>query len=172
MFDEEDHSRMQAALEEARFASERDEVPIGAVLIHRETGEIVGRAGNRTIEQCDPTAHAEILLIREMCRKLGVQRIPDYDLYVTVEPCPMCAAALSFARIGTIVFGASDPKSGGISSTVDLYSKPQIHHKPAILAGLMAEECGQIIKDFFARKRSAEKGINSSLPDPLFIVKE
>ena len=153
MFNEKDHSRMQAALEEARFASERDEVPIGAVLIHRETGEIVARAGNRTIEQSDPTAHAEILLIRDMCQKLGVQRIPEYDVYVTIEPCPMCAAALSFARIGTIIFGATDPKSGGITSEVDLYSKPQLHHKPATLSGLMAEECGQMMKDFFSRKR-------------------
>ena len=144
---------MQAALEEARFASERDEVPIGAVLIHRETGEIVARAGNRTIEQADPTAHAEILLIRDMCQKLGVQRIPEYDVYVTIEPCPMCAAALSFARIGTIVFGATDPKSGGITSEVELYSKPQLHHKPITLSGLMAEECGQMMKDFFSRKR-------------------
>lgn len=155
MFNENDHSRMQAALEEARLAFNRDEVPIGAVLVHRETGEIVAKAGNRTIEQADPTAHAEILLIREMCGKLGVQRIPDYDLYVTIEPCPMCAAALSFARIGKVIFGATDPKSGGITSTVDLYSKPQLHHKPQTLSGLLAEDCGQIMKDFFARKRQA-----------------
>jgi len=155
MFTEKDHNRMQAALEEARLASERDEVPIGAVLVHRETGEIVAKAGNRTIEQADPTAHAEILLIREMCGKLGVQRIPDYDLYVTIEPCPMCAAALSFARIGQVIFGATDPKSGGITSAVDLYTKPQLHHKPVALSGLMADECGQIMKDFFARKRQA-----------------
>lgn len=154
MFTETDHNRMRVALEEARLAFGRDEVPIGAVLVHRETGEIVAKAGNRTIEQADPTAHAEILLIREICAKLGVQRIPDYDLYVTIEPCPMCAAALSFARIGTIVFGASDPKSGGITSAVELYNKPQLHHKPITLSGLMSEECGQIMKDFFACKRA------------------
>lgn len=153
MFDETDHNRMQAALEEARLAFDRDEVPIGAVLVHRDTGEIVASAGNRTIEHADPTAHAEILLIREICGQLGVQRLPEYDLYVTIEPCPMCAAALSFARIGTIVFGAPDPKSGGITSAVDLYTKPQLHHKPVTRSGLMGEECGQIMKDFFALKR-------------------
>lgn len=154
MFDETDHNRMRAALEEARLAFDRDEVPIGAVLIHRETGEIAARAGNRTLEQCDPTSHAEILLIRDMCKKLGVQRIPDYDLYVTIEPCPMCAAAISYARIGTVIFGATDPKSGGITSTVALYTQPQLHHKPAILSGLMSDACAQIMKDFFARKRT------------------
>lgn len=144
---------MQAALEEARLASDRDEVPIGAVLVHRDTGEIVAKAGNRTIEQADPTAHAEILVIREVCKSLGVQRLPEYDLYVTIEPCPMCAAAISFARIGTVTFGASDPKSGGITSDIDLYTKPQIHHKPQVISGVMATECGQIMTDFFTRKR-------------------
>jgi tRNA(adenine34) deaminase len=153
MFTEDDHSRMYAALEEARLAAARDEVPIGAVLVNRITGEIVAKSGNRTIELSDPTAHAEILVIREMCRKLGVQRIPDYDLYVTIEPCPMCAAALSFARIHTVFFGAPDPKSGGITSPVDLYSKPQIHHKPIIKSGLISDKCGQLMKDFFAGKR-------------------
>lgn len=153
MFNEIDHSRMQAALEEAQLAAKRDEVPIGAVLVHRESGEIVARAGNRSIEYADPTAHAEILVIREMCRSLGVQRLPEYDLYVTIEPCPMCAAALSFARIGTVIFGASDPKSGGITSPVDLYSKPQLHHKPTVKSGLMGDICGQIMTDFFKRKR-------------------
>ena len=157
MFNENDHNRMQAALEEARLAFHRDEVPIGAVLVHRDTGEIVARAGNRTIEQADPTAHAEILVIREICKTLGVQRIPEYDLYVTIEPCPMCAAAISFARIGTVIFGASDPKSGGITSPVDLYSKPQLHHKPAVLPGLIADDCAQIMKDFFVRKRAGYK---------------
>ncbi|MBL8641477.1 MAG: nucleoside deaminase [Alphaproteobacteria bacterium] len=157
MFDEKDHSRMQAALEEASLAFHRDEVPIGAVLVDTKTGEIVARASNRTIEQSDPTAHAEILLIREMCQRLGVQRIPDYDIYVTIEPCPMCAAALSFARIQRVIFGASDPKSGGITSPVALYQKPQLHHKPKILSGLMMEECREIMKRFFAEKRGFVK---------------
>jgi tRNA(Arg) A34 adenosine deaminase TadA len=153
MFTEDDHSRMLSALEEARCAGVRDEVPIGAVLVNRITGQIVAKAGNRTIEYSDPTAHAEILVIRETCQKLGVQRIPDHDLYVTIEPCPMCAAALSFARIHTVFFGATDPKSGGITSSVDLYSKSQLHHKPIIKSGLLSDKCGQLMKDFFAGKR-------------------
>jgi tRNA(adenine34) deaminase len=153
MLTEDDHNRMLLALEEARLAGERNEVPIGAVLVNKKTGEIVAKSGNRTIELSDPTAHAEILVIREACQKLGVQRIPDHDLYVTIEPCPMCAAALSFARIHTIFFGASDPKSGGITSPVDLYAKAQIHHKPVIQSGLYEGECGQLMKEFFAGKR-------------------
>ncbi len=155
MFTDIDHSRMYEALEEARLAAERDEVPIGAVLVHQKTGNIVAKAGNRSIEMADPTAHAEILVIREMCRKLGVQRLPEYDLYVTIEPCPMCAAALSFARVGTVIFGASDPKSGGITSDVNLYAHSQLHHKPHVKFGLMAEDCGKIMKDFFAEKRKS-----------------
>lgn len=153
MLNEDDHNRMRAALEEARFAFERDEVPIGAVLVHRESGNIVARAGNRTIEQADPTAHAEILVIREMCQELGVQRIPEYDLYVTIEPCPMCAAAISFARIHTVTFGATDPKSGGLTSPLNMYTHSQLHHKPVVKSGVLGEECAQMMKDFFARKR-------------------
>ena len=153
MFSEIDHSRMLAALEEARRAAERDEVPIGAVLVHRESGDIVSTAGNRSIELADPTAHAEIQVIRDLCGQLGVQRLPEYDLYVTLEPCPMCAAAISFARIGTLFFGASDPKSGGLTSSVDLYRHSQLHHKPQVQGGLLADMCSQILKDFFQTKR-------------------
>lgn len=148
-----DHIRMQAALEEAQAAANREEVPIGAVLVDSRSGEIVARAGNRTLEHTDPTAHAEILLIRELCEQVGAQRLPDYDLYITLEPCPMCAAAISFARIRRVIFGASDPKSGGITSTMKMYEHPQMHHKPEILAGVMAFECSQLLKDFFAKKR-------------------
>ena len=156
MFSEKDHSRMLAALEEARRAAERDEVPIGAVLVHRESGDIVSTAGNRSIELADPTAHAEIQVIRDLCGQLGVQRLPEYDLYVTLEPCPMCAAAISFARIGTLFFGASDPKSGGLTSPVDLYRHSQLHHKPQVQGGLLADMCSQILKDFFQKKRQKE----------------
>lgn len=148
-----DNIRMQAALEEARQAASRDEVPIGAVLVDSRTGEIVARAGNRTIEQADPTAHAEIQVIREVCGRVGLQRLPEYDLYVTLEPCPMCAAAISYARIRRLIFGAADPKSGGITSTVKMYEFPQMHHKPETVGGIAAEDCGQLLKDFFARKR-------------------
>ncbi len=162
MFKEYDLTCMHAALEEARNAYERDEVPIGAVLVDRARGEIVVRAGNRTIEQADPTAHAEILVLREMCRTLGVQRLPEYDLYVTLEPCPMCAAAISYARIGRLYFGASDPKSGGILHGPALYTHKALHHKPRVEHGLLADECGQLLKAFFAAKRQ-KKG-EATLP--------
>ncbi len=150
-----DHSAMSAALEEARLAAQREEVPIGAVLVDPRTGDIVARAGNRTIELVDPTAHAEILVIRELCQKLGVQRLPEYDLYVTLEPCPMCAAAISFARIRTLHFGADDPKSGAVTAdNIHLYSFPQLHHTPIVKTGMLQEECSRILKEFFAEKRS------------------
>ncbi len=149
-----DHSAMSAALEEARLAGQHDEVPIGAVLVDSRTGNIVARAGNRTITESDPTAHAEILVIRALCKKLGVQRLPEYDLYVTLEPCPMCAAAISFARIRTIHYGAADPKSGAITpQNINLYNFPQLHHSPNVKGGILKEDCGHILKDFFAKKR-------------------
>lgn len=149
-----DHNTyMNEALAEAEKAASRDEVPIGAVLVDSRNGEIVARSSNMTIEHSDPTSHAEILVIREMCRNLGVQRLPEYDLYVTLEPCPMCAAAISFARIKTLVFGASDPKSGGLLSGPIMYSHAQLHHKPDIVHGILADQCGQILKDYFRSKR-------------------
>ncbi|MGB1077125.1 MAG: nucleoside deaminase [Bdellovibrionales bacterium] len=152
--DKSDITFMSAALEEAKLAFERDEVPIGAILVHKDTGEIVARAGNRTIELSDPTAHAEILCVRALCTSLGVQRLPDYDLYVTLEPCPMCASALSFARLNRVVFGAVDLKSGGLNEGLRLYEYPQLHHKPSVTLGVLSEECGQILKDFFKMKRA------------------
>lgn len=144
---------MQAALEEAKAAAARDEVPIGAVLVHAESGEIAARNGNRTIEHKDPSAHAEILVIREACEKAGAQRIPEYDLYVTLEPCTMCAAALSFARIRRLVYGASDAKGGGVEHGARFYEQPTCHHKPEIENGVLADECGQILRDYFKGKR-------------------
>ena len=148
-----DLTYMQAALEEAKQAAARDEVPIGAVLVHAETGEIAARNSNRTIELNDPSAHAEMLVIREICEKEGAQRIPDYDLYVTLEPCAMCAAAISFARIHRIVFGALDPKGGGILHGGKFYEQPTCHHRPEVSSGILAEDCGQILKDYFKGKR-------------------
>ncbi len=150
---EKDITYMRVALEEAKLAYDRDEVPIGAVIVDRQSGEIVARNGNRTIEMSDPSAHAEILCVREVCDKLGVQRFPEYDLYVTLEPCPMCAAALSYARVARVVYGASDVKSGGISSDIKLYERSQIHHKPEVVHGALEQECGEILKSFFAAKR-------------------
>lgn len=145
---------MQEALAEAELAAARDEVPIGAVLVDAATGQIVARAGNRTRELADPTAHAEMLVIRQHCAALGVQRIPDHDLYITLEPCPMCAAAISFARIRRVIYGAADPKSGGIAQGPFLYTHPQLHHKPEVTGGVLAEECAAVLTRFFQKKRT------------------
>lgn len=149
----EDSDFMALALAEARAAAERDEVPIGAVLVDSETGQVIARTGNRTIEYADPTAHAEILAIREGCRIAGSQRIPACDLYVTLEPCAMCAAAISFARIRRVVFGASDPKGGGILHGGKFFDQSTCHHRPAVEHGVLGEEAGQVLRDFFRSKR-------------------
>lgn len=143
---------MRAALEEANRAAIRDEVPIGAIITD-EKGKIVARTGNQTRERSDPCAHAEILAIRTACENANSQRIPNYTLYVTLEPCAMCAAAISFARISRVIFGASDQKGGGILHGGEFYTQPTCHHKPSVQHGLMAEECGEILKNFFKRKR-------------------
>lgn len=148
-----DHTRMNAALEEARLAAARNEVPIGAVLVNSQNGDIVARAGNLSLEQNDPTAHAEMLVIRSLCAQIGAQRIPDYDLYVTLEPCPMCAAAISFARIRRLVIGAEDPKSGGVLHGPKLYQHSQLHHKPQVESGVLAEDSSALLKSFFAVRR-------------------
>ncbi len=144
---------MQMALEEARAAQVRDEVPVGAVIVHAQSGEILSRAGNRSIERKDPTAHAEIMAIRAACKTAGAQRIPEYDLYVTLEPCAMCAAAISFARIRRIVFGAHDIKGGAVLNGPAFYTQPTCHHAPDIAHGLLADECGALLKAFFRDKR-------------------
>lgn len=144
---------MQLALEEAKKAALRDEVPIGAVLVDSHTGEVLAKNGNRTIELRDPTAHAEILVIREACMLKDAQRIPGCSLYVTLEPCTMCAASISFARIDKLVFGALDKKGGGVLHGARFYEQETCHHKPKISHGLLADECAKILKDFFAKKR-------------------
>ena len=152
MFDDQDHNFMRAAMEEAIAAGARGEVPIGAVLVD-SAGNIVARAGNATIASSDPTAHAEIAVIRARCAELGVQRIPDHDLYVTLEPCAMCAGAIAFARIRRLVFAASDPKGGGVLHGGKFFEQPTCHHKIVVDHGLMADEGGRILKEFFAAKR-------------------
>lgn len=144
---------MAFALEEARLAETRGEVPIGAVLVAPD-GRIAARAGNRTREQSDPTAHAEILAIREACQAIGSERLVDYALYVTLEPCPMCAAAISFARIRRLYYGATDPKGGGVESGPRIFSQPTCHHAPEVYGGMMETDCSNILKAFFATKRS------------------
>lgn len=155
----EDHeySYMRLALAEAEKAKERDEVPVGAIIVHSHTGEILSRASNRSIEQHDPTAHAEVMAIRDACAKLGVQRIPDYDLYVTLEPCAMCAGAISFARLNKVVFGAYDVKGGAVFHGPEFFEQPTCHHHPEIHGGILEEECGALLRNFFALKRKMKK---------------
>ena len=143
---------MQAALNEARKAAERGEVPVGAVLVSPE-GEIVARAGNRTRALSDPTAHAEVLVIRERCAELGSERLPGHDLYVTLEPCAMCATALSAARVRRLYYGASDPKSGGVEHGAKVFSHAQCHHMPEVYDGIGAVEAAALLKEFFAQRR-------------------
>lgn len=142
---------MQAAIKEANKAHEKGEVPIGAVLMF--DGKIVARSGNITVLNSDPTAHAEINVIRQRCAELGVQRLPDHDLYVTLEPCPMCAAAISFARIRTLYFGAYDPKGGGVDHGARVFDHPQCHHKPEIIGGMEEKRCGELLTAFFKDRR-------------------
>ncbi|MCB9980092.1 MAG: nucleoside deaminase [Rhodospirillales bacterium] len=144
---------MKAALEEAQHAAELDEVPIGAVIVWQN--DIIARHGNRTRTLHDPSAHAEILAIREACQKLGAQRIPDCDLYVTLEPCTMCAAAISFARIKRLVIGAPDPKGGAVMNGIRFFEQPTCHHKKIdLITGLEEDACAQILKTFFQSKRA------------------
>lgn len=153
MNDDVDTKFMAMAMEEAQSAANRDEVPIGAVLVDYKSGTVIVRTSNRTIENADPTAHAEILAIRDGCRAAGAQRIPDCDLYVTLEPCAMCAAAISFARIRRVVFGASDPKSGGVLHGGKFFEQPTCHHRPEIAHGALAEESAALLKGFFQARR-------------------
>ncbi len=145
-------SHMDAALDEARAAGARGEVPVGAVLVS-PAGNIVARAGNRTRTDSDPTAHAEVLVIREACAKLGTERLVGYDLYVTLEPCPMCAMVISAARIARLYYGASDPKSGGVAQGPRVFSHPQAHHVPEVYDGIGAQDAEVLLREFFANRR-------------------
>lgn len=142
---------MQIALTEAEAAASRGEIPVGAVVLRG--GEVIAQAGNRTRELRDPTAHAEVLVIREACRLLGQERLSGCDLYVTLEPCPMCAAAISNARIGRLYYGASDPKSGGIGQGPRIFSHPQCHHVPEVYDGIDEARSGALLAEFFAGLR-------------------
>lgn len=145
-------SHMDIALDEARAAAARGEVPCGAVII-APNGDIVARAGNRTRELNDPTAHAEILAIRAACATIGSERLTDHDLYVTLEPCPMCAMAISAARLKRLYFAASDPKSGGLNQGPRIFTHPQAHHVPEIYDGIREAESQTLLTEFFAALR-------------------
>lgn len=143
---------MAQALAEARAARARGEVPVGAVVVAAD-GRVLAAAGNRTRELRDPTAHAEILALRAACAAAGSERLPGHDLYVTLEPCPMCAAAVSNARIARLYYGASDPKSGGVAHGARVFTHPQCHHVPEVYDGIAAPEAEALLKAFFAEKR-------------------
>ncbi|MXX89427.1 MAG: nucleoside deaminase [Boseongicola sp. SB0677_bin_26] len=145
-------SYMHLALEEARAAANRDEVPVGAVLIGPDR-KILARDGNRTRELSDPTAHAEILVIRAGTMRLGSERLAGCDLYVTLEPCAMCAAAISAARIARLYYGAPDPKSGGVAHGARVFSHPQAHHVPEIYDRIGAEASAKLLREMFQDKR-------------------
>src|SRR6516162_3277204 len=142
---------MSIALEEARAAAARGEVPVGCVVVR--DGTIVARAGNRTIADRDPTAHAEMVAIRAAASALGSERLADCDLYVTLEPCAMCAAAMSFARIRRLYFGAVDVKGGAVELGVRFFAAPTCHHRPEIYGGINESECGELLKSFFQARR-------------------
>jgi tRNA(adenine34) deaminase len=144
-------SFMELALDEARKAQSLGEVPIGCVIVR--DGAVVARAGNRTLADKDPTAHAELIAIRVAAARIGTERLTDCDLYVTLEPCTMCAAASSFARIRRLYFGATDPKGGAVESGVRFYDNPACHHRPEVYGGIGEGECAALLREFFAARR-------------------
>jgi tRNA(adenine34) deaminase len=146
-------SFMGIALQEARLAGQRGEVPVGAVVVG-PSGTVIAQAGNRTREMRDPTAHAEMLAIRAACASLGQERLAGCDLYVTLEPCAMCAMAISHARVARLYYGASDPKSGGVGQGARIFAHPQTHHIPEIYDGIDAQAAEALLRDFFGALRS------------------
>lgn len=145
-------SHMDLALQEARLAADRGEVPVGAVVVS-QSGEVLAKAGNRTRELNDPSAHAEMLAIRAACAALGSERLTGSDLYVTLEPCAMCAGVIAAARVARVYYGASDPKSGGVAQGARVFDQTQSHHKPEVYDGLGADDAEAMLKAFFAHKR-------------------
>lgn len=142
---------MQEALAEARDAAANGEVPVGAVLVRE--GEILARAGNRTIRDCDPTAHAEIVALREAARLLGNYRLAETTLYVTVEPCSMCAGAMIQARIRRLVYGAQEPRGGAVQSCFAVLSHPDLNHRVEVTSGILADDCSEVLRAFFVARR-------------------
>ena len=142
---------MELALAEARMAAEAGEVPVGALVINK--GEIIGRAGNRNLRDHDPTAHAEILALRQAAQHLGNHRLTGCTLYATIEPCAMCAGAVIHARIARLVYGAKDPKAGAAGSILEVINHPRLNHKMEVVSGVLGDRCSEILQDFFRRRR-------------------
>ena len=150
------HDPMQRAFDEAKAAALRGEVPVGAVIV--KDGVLLAANGNRTLEVKDPTAHAEILVIREASQRLGSERLIGCDLYITLEPCAMCAGAISFARLRRVYFAASDPKGGAVDNGPRCFSSPTCHHAPDVYSGIRESEGGEILRQFFSAKRLETHG--------------
>jgi tRNA(adenine34) deaminase len=144
-------SFMDLALAEARAAQDAGEVPVGCVIVH--AGKAIARAGNRTVRDSDPTAHAELIALRQAAAALGSERQTDCDLHVTLEPCAMCAAAASFARIRRLYYGAADPKGGAVENGVQFFDSPSCHHRPEVYGGIGEKEASALLKDFFRTRR-------------------
>ena len=144
---------MALALEEARAAAARGEVPVGAVLVDRASGTVIAAAGNAVEERSDPTAHAEILVLRRAAAARGRPRLEGCELHVTLEPCAMCAAAISFARVDRVVYGAPDPKMGGVAHGARFFDQPTCHHRPEIVAGVRESEAAEMLRAFFRARR-------------------
>lgn len=147
----EDQGFMQAAIDEARAAAERGEVPVGAVAV--VDGRVVARAGNRTIADCDPTAHAEIVTLREAASAMGNFRLLGATIYVTIEPCAMCAGAMIQARVARLVYGADDPKAGAVRSCLAVLDHPQLNHRVEVTSGILQDEAATLLRDFFGARR-------------------
>jgi tRNA(adenine34) deaminase len=148
-----DETFMQAALDEARLAASAGEVPIGAVVVKQ--GEIIARGQNRVLRDVDPSAHAEIVAMRAAAYAIGNYRLLDCELYVTLEPCAMCAGAMIHARLARVVYGAADPKAGAAGSVLEVLNHPKLNHKMALNSGILAEKCSEILKDFFRARRES-----------------
>src|SRR5436853_1494469 len=148
---EKNQSFMDVALAEAHAAADAGEVPIGCVIVH--DGDVIAQAGNRTLADRDPTAHAEMLAIRQAAVVLGSERLTDCDLYVTLEPCAMCAAAMSFARVRRLYYGAADQKGGAVENGVRFYAAPTCHHRPEVYGGIGEADAARLLKDFFQARR-------------------
>ena len=144
---------MAEALSEAQAAAADGEIPVGAVIVDSTTGEIIARGSNATEAINDPTAHAEMMVIQQACKLKGAPRLPECDIYVTLEPCPMCATAISFARLRRVYFGAYDPKGGGVDHGPKIFQQPTCHHQPEIYGGIDEQACAVLLKEFFRDRR-------------------
>lgn len=157
---------MRMALALAQAAADVDEVPVGAILVDESTGTVLAEGSNRPISTCDPTAHAEIIALRAAAESLGNYRLTGLTLYVTLEPCPMCAGAISLARIGRVVWGADDPKGGGVVHGPRVFDQPTCHWRPAVAGGLLADEAAGLLKRFFRARRGTPATGDRSDPQP------